>query len=581
MRDRREYMKEYKRRYRAAHSTEKHDGDAFLSLSCISVEAADKRGGGLIDAWALVWDDLTEMTGADLTSLFNAFKAVKRKNTVYVSNLKVWARFLVKYAADNGFKVSDDTTIKNTYRLNVNGVGDWVGFEINNGGERTFIKNFSEIIRTPLDKAFNDFCDGDLKTLSEPIQTALAMRLIMRNFKASLLQLSQGIPFSANTISGYAQKLCEIIAGKGCPEYGKELFKSVFPSIPREIADELRAAKVYRSGWNYLNPKALEYRGAGYVLDVHSFYPSIYAKMLPFGQPKKYNFYDFERIMIAGKYCIFHVLELGADLKVGGVPTIQTISDPDAGTKYLTHINYTGGFPFFIDANDYISLYDNYDIKFLTIDYYYQFNIKQIDFLTEYANRLYGLKNRNSGTAQGAAAKYLLNSLSGRFGINPYRNEVDIIKNKSYAATKTNYVGELGYLPAAIFINSMGRRIISDLARENKDIFLYSDTDSIFIKGDEIPPNLAKLIGDNLGDFGVKRFTACKFFGLKCYGYKTLFDGWKWTVSGASAQMLKDLDGAAAYNGQKLKGGIVPKVYPDGTIAFKEREFTLARNMIF
>ena len=579
--DRREYMKEYKRRYRAAHGIEKHDGDAFLSLSCISVEDADKRGGGLIDAWALVWDDITEMTGTDLTSLFNAFKAVKRKNTVYVSNLKVWARFLVKYSADNGFKVSDDTTIKNTYRLNVNNVGDWVGFEINNGGERTFIKNYSEIIRTPLDKAFNDFCDGDLKPLSEPIQTARAMRLIMRNFKASLLQLSQGIPFSANTISGYAQKLCEIIAGKGCPEYGKQFFKSVFPSIPQEIADELRAAKVYRSGWNYLNPKALEYRGAGYVLDVHSFYPSIYAKMLPFGQPIKCNFYDFERIIIAGKYCIFHIQELAADLKVGGVPTIQIISDPDAGTKYLTHINYTGGFPFFLDSNDIESLYDNYDIKFLTIDYYYQFNIKQIDFLTTYAHRLYNLKLRARGSAIGAAAKYLLNSLSGRFGINPYRNEVDIIKNKSYAATKTNYVGELGYLPAAIFINSMGRRIISDLARENKDIFLYSDTDSIFIKGDEIPSNLAKLIGDSLGDFGVKRFTACKFFGLKCYGYKTLFDGWKWTVSGASVQMLKDLDGAAAYNGQKLKGGVVPKVYPDGTIAFKEREFTLARNMIF
>lgn len=581
MRDRREYMREYKRRYRATHGIEKREGDAFLSLSCISVEKADKRGGGLIDAWALVWDDITEMTGADLASLFNAFKSVKRKNTVYVCNLKVWARFLVKYAADNGLNVSDDTTIKNTYRLNVNGVGDWVGFEINNGGERTFVKNFSEIIRTPLDKAFNDFCDGDLKPLSEPIQTARAMRLIMRNFKSGLLQLSQGIPFSANTISGYAQKLCEIIAGKGCPEYGKQVFKSVFPSIPREIADELRAAKVYRSGWNYLNPKALEYRGAGYVLDVHSFYPSIYARFLPYGQPEKKEFAaDFnpdEKIF----YRVFHIQELCADLKVGGVPTIQIISDPDAGTKYLTHINYTGGFPFFLDSNDIESLYNNYDIKFLTIDYYYQFKVKQIDFLTEYANRLYCLKNRNSGTAQGAAAKYLLNSLSGRFGINPYRNEIDIIKNKSYAATKTNYVGELGYLPAAIFINSMGRRIISDLARQNKDIFLYSDTDSIFIKGDEVPPNLAKLVGDSLGDFGVKRFTACKFFGLKCYGYKTLFDGWKWTISGASPQMLKDLDGDVAYNGQVLKGGVVPKVYPDGTIAFKEREFTLARNMIF
>ena len=580
MTDRREYMREYKRRYRAAHSLKKYDGDAFLSLSCISVEEADRRGGGLIDAWGLVWDDTTEMTGADVKSLFNALLCVRRKNTVYISNLKVWARFFVKYAADNGFKLSENTQEKNTYRLNVNGVGDWVGFEINQDGEQTFIKNFSEIIRTPLDKALKDFCQMDLKPLSDPILTARCMRLIMRNFKFALVKLSGGIPFSANTISGYAQKLCEIIAGDGCPEYGKLVFKSVFPSISRGIADELRAAKVYRSGWNYLSPKALDYTGAGFVLDVRSFYPSIYAKMLPYGQPRTANFYDFDKCIIRGKYCIFHIQELAAVLKIGGVPTIQNITDPDAGTRYLNKINYTGGFPFFLDSNDIESLFDNYDIDFLTIDYYYEFNIKKVDFLTTYAHRLYGLKSRESGSAIGAAAKHLINSLSGRFGINPYRNEVDIIKNKSYAATKTNYVGEIGYLPAAIFINSMGRRIISDLARKNKDIFLYSDTDSIFIKGNEIPQNLADLVGTRLGDFSITRFTDCKFLGLKCYGYKTLFDGWKWTVAGASPQMLKALDGEA-YRGQILKGGVAPKVYPDGTIAFKEREFTLARNMIF
>lgn len=578
MMDRREYMREYKRRYRAAHSLKKYDGDAFLSLSCISVEEADRRGGGLIDAWGLVWDDTTEKTGADVKSLFNALLCVRRKNTVYISNLKVWARFFVKYAADNGFKLSENTKEKNTYRLNVNGVGDWVGFEINQDGEQTFIKNFSEIIRTPLDKALKDFCQMDLKPQSDPILTARCMRLIMRNFKFALVKLSGGIPFNANTISGYAQKLCEIIAGDGCPEYGKQVFKSVFPSLPRSLCDDLRASKVYRSGWNYLAPKALDYTGAGFVLDVRSFYPSIYAKILPYGVPKKFDFKaDF---YYNSKYCLFHVLELSADLKIGGVPTIQIINDPDTGTKYLNKINYTGGFPFFLDSNDIETLYNNYDINFLTIDYFYQFNVKQIYFMKEYANRLYGLKSRENGSAIGAAAKHLINSLSGRFGINPYRNEVDIIKNKSYAATKTNYVGEIGYLPAAIFINSMGRRIISELARKNKDIFLYSDTDSIFIKGNEIPQNLADLVGTDLGEFSITRFTECKFLGLKCYGYKTLFDGWKWTVSGASPQMLKALDGEA-YRGQILKGGVVPKVYPDGTIAFKEREFTLARNIIF
>lgn len=576
--DRREYMREYKRRYRAAHNVNKHDGDGFLSLSCLSVEKADILGRGEINGFALVFDgNGAELQGDNITGLLDAFKSVKAQNTVYVCNLKVWGRFFVAEAERLKMTVSDDTRKKNTYRVVVNSVGDWLGVELNIDGNRTFLKSFSEIIRTPLDKAYQDFCGGLLRNAGV-LRTARAMRDIMDAFKKALLKLSGGVSFKANTISGYAQKLCEIIAGHGCPEYGKAAFKAVFPTLSREFGDELRAAKVYRGGWNYISPQALNYTGAGYVLDVRSFYPSIYAALMPFGHFIKVKGGDVMGKRAGYSYSIYNVLELGAHLKPDGVPTIQIINDDDTQTKYLTEINYTGGAAFMLDDFDLSSLYTNYDVDFITIDYAYKFRTSQVEFLNTYAIRLFTLKTRCNSDAVGAAAKYLLNSLSGRFGRNSYRREVDVVKNKSYKG-EYKYIGELGYLPAAVYINSRGRWYISELARLHKDVFLYSDTDSIIIKGDEIPKDLQMLIGDGLGELGVKRFCSCKFFGQKCYGVE-MVDGWQWTVAGASPQMLKELD-AGAYSGQILRGGVAPKIYDDGTIAFKEREFTLARNMIF
>lgn len=581
MTDRREYMREYKRRYRAAKNITKHDGDAFLSLSCLSVEEADARQGGAITGWALVFENGDELHGDGVSSLLDGFKSVKTRNTIYLCNLKVWGRFFVVEAERRKMTVSDNTAVKNTYRVVVNATGDWNGFEFNLDGNRVFIKSFSEIIRSPLDKAFKDFCGGALSDDADNTTIARAMYFIMQSFRASLKKLSGGVSFTANTISGYAQKLCEIIAGKGCPEYGRDVYKAFFPEIPREYGDDLRAAKVYRSGWNYMHPDAVNYTGDGYILDVNSFYPSIYAERLPVGDLRKspYVIYEMEKPESERDYGIFKVMELSAHIKPGAVPTIQIINYDDCRTKYLTDVNYTGGAPFMLDTFDIDLLYKNYDVDYLTLEYGYFAKLRHVDFLENYAYLLFNRKRSHKGDAVGATAKYLLNSLSGRFGLNSYRREVDIVKNNNYNG-EYKYIGEKGYLPAAIYINSVGRYRINEYVRICGDRFLYSDTDSIIIKGDEIPKELQQYIGQELGQLSVKRFTACKFFGLKCYGVETLFDGWQWTIAGASPQMLKELKDDV-HAGQVLRGGVVPKMYPNGTIAFKEREFTLARKMIF
>lgn len=566
---------EYKRRYRAAHKN-KHDGDAYFFASCLSIHHADCYGGGILTDFALVFDSGVCITGNGITSVFDAFKRVKQRNTIFISNLKVWGRFLTAEAQRRGYKATE-TIAPATYRVVVNNTGDWLAIELNIDGQRVFIKDFSGIIRVPIDKAYFDFCGHYLPDDARPVDVALAMRDVMASFLSAVKVIAGGVPIKANTISGFAQGLCNTIAGLGCPSYGKDVFRATFPEISKEIGDDLRESKVYRGGFNYIAPAALEYTGGGWIFDVNSFYPSIYSGELPVGEPTKIDGNDIdESDYIQGGYAIYKILDLCATLKAKGVPTIQLINDKTE-TEYLTKINYSGGFNFMLDSFDLLNLYENYDVDFLTYDYAYTFESREVPFLQKYAEKLYRLKNENKGTALGVCAKYLLNSLTGRFGLNAYRREVDLSRGNYSGEMK--YVGEKGYLPAAIKINSYGRLLISDLARKCKEVFLYSDTDSIIIKGDEIPEFIKSLIGNEMGRLSAKRFTESKFFGQKCYGVKML-DGWKWTVAGATPVMLKKLD-ETAYAGQVLKGGVVPKVYPDGTIAFKEREFTLARNTLF
>ena len=601
MTDRREYMREYKRAYRAKIGGKFAAGDTFLSMGCLSLEEAEKRGGGAVTSWALMDGGvLIEKNG--ISDLFDVLRRVNCRSTIYICNIKVWARFLIAEALKRGFKVSRTCKEENSYRIAVDLYGEWLGIDLNVGAGCLHFANFNGIIMAGLANAYRDFCNKELAANASESEKAIAMFEIMREFKSTVKSFAQGIVINATTISGYAQKLCDIFASESefgggdfgpSSEYGRHIFRRVFPEIPREVGDALRAARVYRSGWNYISPIAKEFTGAGFALDRRSFYPFIFSHFkLPIGMPEKINAFDAIDLMneltygtasildgsaTVGDYTIFNISEIVAHLKPNGVPCIQ-LFERDPRGEYLKTINAFNLEKTMFDSFDILALYENYDVDLITIGGgAYNFRAVKVDFLEEYAERLFEFKEQHRGTARGVTAKFLINSLSGRFGLNSYRREVDPVKNGDYSG-KLEFVGEKGYLPAAIAINSIGRWLITSDARAAGNDFIYSDTDSIYLKN-KIPSKLANAIGKNMGDFEVDVFNASRWFGRKCYGVQML-DGWKWTVAGASPEMLKDLKGDVNA-GEVLRGGVVPITFDDWTIAFKEREFTLAANMIF
>lgn len=308
-------------------------------------------------------------------------------------------------------------------------------------------------------------------------------------------------------------------------------FNKYFPVLPYQIDKDIR--KSYKGGFTYLNDNYKEKEtGAGFVLDVNSLYPSVmmYEK-LPFGDPLFFNG-QYEKDLLYPLYiqtfsCIFKVKE-------NKIPTIQIknnlsfipneyikSSDGDIVTLTLTNI-------------DLELFFEHYDVWEIT--YHSGWKFKGIKGLfTEYINywstqKINAKKNKNDALYR--ISKLMLNSLYGKFGLNPdvrgkypYLNEDGIVKYGMYEQEQRDGI----YIPIASFITSYARKktiTTSQTIKEytlNKygtDLYVYSDTDSIhLLEIDEKElENIIDIDDYRLGAWKLEsKFKRGKYIRQKCY----------------------------------------------------------------
>lgn len=288
-------------------------------------------------------------------------------------------------------------------------------------------------------------------------------------------------------------------------------------------------------GFTYLNPifKGKE-TGAGIVFDKNSMYP---AKMknekLPFGMPiyfegkyKKDNLYN---LYIQTFSCSFK-------LKKGKIPSIQIknnlsfvpneyieSTNGDIVTLTLTNIDLE---LFFENYEVYDILYHN-GFKFKSVKGLFS---GYIDYWTE--KKIKAKKDDNGALYK--IAKLMLNSLYGKFGLNPRvrgkfptLDETNVIKYRFYDEEIRDSI----YVPVASFITAYARKDIiesSEKIREystkkyGKDLYIYSDTDSIHCLLNETDVEELKStmdIDDYLLGFWKleSKFRRGKFLRQKCY----------------------------------------------------------------
>ena len=139
-----------------------------------------------------------------------------------------------------------------------------------------------------------------------------------------------------------------------------------------------------------------------------------------------------------------------------------------------------------------------------------------IDYWTDI--KIQATKDKNAGLR--AIAKLYLNSLYGKFATSPYvRSAIPYLGEDGVVHYhKTEYEERDSiYVPIGAFITAIARNKTIRSAQSVYDRYLYSDTDSIHIKGTDIPGCLD--VDDyRLGAWKCEsKFERARFIRQKCY----------------------------------------------------------------
>ena len=308
-------------------------------------------------------------------------------------------------------------------------------------------------------------------------------------------------------------------------------FNLYFPELPYDIDKDIR--KSYKGGFTYLNDCYKEKEtGAGIVFDVNSLYPSVLKfERLPIGNP---IFFEgcYEKDILYPLY----IQKISAifELKDGMIPTIQVKNNLSfLPNEYIKSSN--GEFVTLtltsVDLELFLKHYDVYDIK-----YHNGWKFKALkglfsNYIDYWSEKKINAKKENN-SALYRIAKLMLNSLYGRFGLNPnvqgkfpYLDENGVVKYGMYEKEIKKSV----YVPTASFVTSYARNItisasqkIKDysIKKYGKDLYVYSDTDSIhclFENGDELK-DIIDIDDYRLGAWKLEsKFIRGKYLRQKCY----------------------------------------------------------------
>ncbi len=309
-------------------------------------------------------------------------------------------------------------------------------------------------------------------------------------------------------------------------------FNHYFPELPLEVDHDIRQS--YKGGFTYLNPiyQGVEI-GSGYVLDKNSMYPSkMVNERLPFGEPiyfeGKYKLDKLYPLYIQQFSCVFK-------LKEGKIPSIQLKHNPSFKVnEYLESSN--GELVTMTLCNPDLELFfDNYEVEDLVWGNGWKFKAakglfdKYVNYWT--AKKIEAKKNRNG--ALYAISKLMLNSLYGRFGLNPASRTKRPYLENGILKFCLNEIEQRKpvYIPIASFITAYARKDIiesSEKIREYSkkhygyDAYVYSDTDSIhcLLKLKDLNAMARDLDIDDyrLGAWKIESsFNRAKFIRQKCY----------------------------------------------------------------
>lgn len=511
--------------------------------------------------------------GITINSLMEMCKKDKN-NILYFHNLKFDGEFILYWLFHNGFKLNNDSKLNtNEFSTLISDTGLFYSIEI------CFKRTKKEIVKVKILDSLK-ILPFSVEKVAQAFNLPISKLSINYQEKREIGHklTEEEISYIKNDVEIVARAI-EILHKQGLTkmttganaleEYKKIISKKLFEKwFPPPLYDsDIRQA--YKGGFTYLNPK---YCGKdiknGIVLDVNSLYPSVmYYSPLPYGEGKyftgKYINDDNYNLYIQMFRCQFK-------LKKGYIPTIQLKNNMFfVPTEYLESSKgeYITMCLTNIDLELFFEHYEVYDIEYIS-GWKFRSYIGLFKNYIDKWNKIKVQATIEKNSALRAIAKLMLNSLYGKFALNPkvkskypFLGDDDIIHYRIVKEADRDPI----YIPMGVFITSWARYKTITSAQKVYDRFIYADTDSLHLEGEEIPEGL-EISDTELGKWKLEsRFTKARFIRQKSY-IEEIDNKLKITCAGMPESCYKyvtwdNFHKGAEYNG-KLKishtsGGIV------------------------
>ena len=537
-----------------------------------------------VRVWAACAVDINTLDTVHISnSIDSFFNWLSNKNTVcFFHNLKFDGEFILAYLLRNGYRYSEKKLPK-TFEVLISDTGIFYSITVYFGKEKkkyrkvTFydslkklpfkVSVISKAFKLPDEKLTIDY---DAYRAPDHELTEEEKRYIVNDCRivaaALQIQFAQGLKKMTNA-SDAMNNYKEILSKKRFGEY--------FPTLPVAIDNDIRRA--YKGGYVYLKPEHRNERGLkGCRLDVNSLYPSVmYDRVLPWGYPMYFEGApDPDE-----RYCLFIVrLKCAFDLKPRHLPTIQLKNSMRfIPTEYLTTSD--GAIVEMTLTNVDLDLFlEHYDVSDLT--YINGWKFKGVSGLfKEYIDHWMKIKETSTGALR-QLAKLMLNSLYGKFATNPraykrisYLDEDGVVQyeiiDTEEKAKRHNVAPpeprDPVYTAMGAFITAYAREKTIRSGQAVYDRFIYSDTDSLHLIGEE-PPEDIDVHPTKLGAWKNEgTFTDSVFLRAKTY-METTENGVEVTCAGMPDNIKAKVTYDNFQPGQSFEGKLVPRRFPGGVV---------------
>lgn len=475
-------------------------------------------------AWAIceIGNHENFIYGNDIESFFEWCFHDKRKNdTLYFHNLRFDGEYIFYYLLTHDYEVVKDKKEAHdkSFTCLISDTGQFYSIEIyKTAGKypnKVTIMDSLKILNFSVEQIAYDF-NLPINKLVLDYTTYREVGHNLTEHEIDYIRCDVEIMARALDIM-FKEGLTKMTIGSDALHNFKSMVSSFdlyFPVLPYKVDECIRES--YKGGFTYLNPlyKEKDIKRDIIVLDSNSMHPShMMNDWMPIGNPiyyqgeyKEDNLYP---LFIQRFSCSFK-------LKKGKIPSIQL--KHTLGFMPTEYIESTNGdiVTLTLTSVDYKLFFMQYEVS--DIVYHDGFKFKRLKgIFTSYIDHWTKQKieaKKNSNAALYRIAKLMLNSLYGKFGLNPHvRSKYPYIEEKEGKIKYKLYPEEIRdsiYCPVASFITAYSRydiittsQAIRDysLSTYGEDYYIYSDTDSIhMIKlSDEELANIIKMDDYKLG----------------------------------------------------------------------------------